>query len=98
MPQIKEQGGAATAAREHGDGPDAQEEALRQHHRARLSLHLQGGEADLRRFPRKVGEMTLTRALRGKTEAACMRSDLPDKRHALMRDWAAFCFSVPGTP
>jgi integrase len=43
-------------------------------------------------YPNDVIEMALAHKVAGKTEAAYMRSDLFEKRRALMADWAAFCF------
>jgi len=45
--------------------------------------------------PREVCEAALAHALGGKVEVAYMRSDLFDKRKALMDSWAAFCTAKP---
>jgi len=42
-------------------------------------------------YPREVCELALAHDERNQTEAAYSRSDLLEKRRALMNDWAAFC-------
>ncbi len=42
-------------------------------------------------FPREVAEAALAHVVGDKTEAAYARSDLFEKRRALMEEWAAFC-------
>ena len=42
-------------------------------------------------YPREVCESALAHTLRDKTEAACRRGDLYDKRLRLMNDWAKYC-------
>jgi len=42
-------------------------------------------------YPRDVIEAALAHQLQDKTEAAYFRSDLFDKRRALMNDWAQHC-------
>ena len=42
-------------------------------------------------YPREVCENALAHQLPDKVEAAYLRSDLLDKRRALMQDWARFC-------
>ncbi len=46
--------------------------------------------------PRAVSEAALAHTLRDKTEAAYRRTDLFDKRRALMDEWAALCVQAPG--
>lgn len=45
--------------------------------------------------PRDVIEQSLAHTLQNKVEAAYLRSDLFEKRRALMQDWASFCVSDP---
>ena len=45
-------------------------------------------------YPREVCEHALAHQLPDKVEAAYLRSDLLDKRRALMSDWAAYCESA----
>ena len=47
-------------------------------------------------YPRDVIEAALAHQLQDKTEAAYFRSDLFDKRRALMNDWAQHCASTAG--
>jgi integrase len=42
-------------------------------------------------YPNDVVEMALAHKVAGKTEAAYLRSDMFEKRRALMDDWAKFC-------
>jgi integrase len=42
-------------------------------------------------YPSDVIEMALAHTIKSKVEAAYRRSDLFEKRRALMRDWAEFC-------
>jgi integrase len=44
-------------------------------------------------YPREVCELALAHDERDQTEAAYSRSDLLEKRRALMAEWAAFCLS-----
>ena len=44
-------------------------------------------------YPNDVIEMSLAHKVAGKTEAAYLRSDMFEKRRALMVDWAAYCES-----
>lgn len=44
-------------------------------------------------YPREVCELALAHDERGQTEAAYSRSNLLEKRRALMTDWASFCTS-----
>ncbi len=44
-------------------------------------------------YPREVCELALAHDERDQTEAAYSRSDLLEKRRALMADWAEFCTS-----
>ena len=45
-------------------------------------------------YPREVCEHALAHELPDKVEAAYLRSDLLDKRRALMSDWADFCLGL----
>ena len=45
-------------------------------------------------YPREVCEHALAHQLPDKVEAAYLRSDLLDKRRALMQDWARFCLGA----
>lgn len=47
-------------------------------------------------YPREVCEMALSHNVLGKVEAAYQRSDLFDKRKALMEAWASYCCSALG--
>ena len=48
-------------------------------------------------YPREVCEHMLAHQLPNRVEAAYLRSDLLDKRRALMEDWSRFCFgTAPG--
>ncbi len=47
-------------------------------------------------YPREVCEHALAHQLPDKVEAAYLRSDLLDKRRALMQDWAGFCLGASG--
>ena len=42
-------------------------------------------------YPHAVMEAALAHTLKDKTEAAYSRTDLFDKRRALMNDWSKFC-------
>ncbi|MEQ8710232.1 MAG: tyrosine-type recombinase/integrase [Rhodospirillales bacterium] len=42
-------------------------------------------------YPNEVLEMALAHSVGSKVEAAYRRGDLFDKRHRLMKDWAAYC-------
>ena len=44
-------------------------------------------------FPREVAEAALAHTIRDKAEAAYARSDLLEKRRAMMTAWAAFLHS-----
>lgn len=46
-------------------------------------------------YPREVCELALAHDERDQTEAAYSRSDLLEKRRALMADWAAYCTTAP---
>lgn len=48
-------------------------------------------------FPREVAEQALAHTLSNAVEAAYRRSDLFDKRRALMNAWAGFCDAPAGT-
>lgn len=43
----------------------------------------------------EVAEAALAHTVSNKVEAAYRRTDFPDKRRLLMRDWATFCKKVP---
>ncbi|MFM8860002.1 MAG: tyrosine-type recombinase/integrase, partial [Methylocystis sp.] len=45
-------------------------------------------------YAREVIEQALAHKLQNKVEAAYFRSDLFEKRRALMQDWAVYCFSA----
>jgi integrase len=45
-------------------------------------------------YAREVIEQALAHTLQNKVEAAYFRSDLFEKRRALMEDWAAYCYSM----
>ena len=45
-------------------------------------------------YPREVCELSLAHDERDQTEAAYSRSDLLEKRRALMTDWATFCMTA----
>ena len=47
--------------------------------------------AETTAYPREVAEMALAHAIKGQSEAAYWRTDLFEKRRALMRDWAQRC-------
>jgi integrase len=47
--------------------------------------------AEATNYPREVAEAALAHALRDKTEAACQRGGMMEKRRQLMTEWAAFC-------
>ena len=49
-------------------------------------------------FPREIAEAALAHAIGSAVERAYQRSDLLDKRRALMREWAAFCNSKVESP
>jgi integrase len=49
-------------------------------------------------FPREVVEMSLAHAIESKTEAAYFRSDLLEKRRALMDTWAVFLVGAEVSP
>ena len=49
--------------------------------------------ADKTTYPREVCEHALAHQLPNKVEAAYLRSDLLEKRRALMHDWAVYCES-----
>lgn len=48
-------------------------------------------------YPREVCELALAHDERSQTEAAYSRSDLFEKRRALMTDWAAYATAAPAT-
>lgn len=48
-------------------------------------------------YPRDVAEMALAHAIGDKVEAAYRRGDLIEKRMRLMKDWAAYCNTLPRT-
>jgi integrase len=50
--------------------------------------------AECTNYPREVCEHALAHQLPDKVEAAYMRSDLLNKRRALMAEWANFCYSA----
>ena len=47
--------------------------------------------AEVGRYPRELIEAALAHTLRDKTEGAYQRSDLLERRRALMEDWGRFC-------
>lgn len=49
-------------------------------------------------FPREVAEAALAHAIGSAVERAYQRSDLLEKRRALMQEWAAFCNSKVAPP
>lgn len=53
--------------------------------------------AEQTNYPRDVAEAALAHAVGDKVEAAYRRGDLFEKRALLMRDWAAYCGTVPKT-
>jgi len=58
-------------------------------HGYRSSFRIWAGETTA--YPRDVIEAALAHQLENKTEAAYFRSDLFEKRRALMNDWAQHC-------
>lgn len=46
-------------------------------------------------YPGEVAEAALAHAISNKVEAAYRRTDFLEKRRSLMREWAAFCTSLP---
>ncbi len=52
--------------------------------------------AELTNYPRDVCEQALAHTLRDATEAAYKRTDLFDKRRALMDDWSRYCATKKG--
>lgn len=50
--------------------------------------------ADQTAFPNHIAEMALAHTLKDKTEAAYRRTDLFEKRTALMKAWAGYCASA----
>jgi integrase len=54
--------------------------------------------AEAANFPREVCEHALAHSLPDKVEASYRRTDLVDKRVALMQSWADFCNSTPSAP
>ena len=51
--------------------------------------------AETTSFPREVCEQALAHTLADKTEAACRRGDLFEKRRRLMNAWAVYCGQSP---
>ena len=51
--------------------------------------------AERTNYQRELAEMALAHALRDKTEAAYMRSDMFEKRGRLMNAWAKYCRTMP---
>jgi integrase len=47
--------------------------------------------AETTSYPRELAETALAHAVENRVEAAYRRSDLLEKRRALMEEWAAFC-------
>ena len=47
--------------------------------------------AEQTNFPREIAELALAHSVGSKTEAAYQRSDLLERRRALMAAWATFC-------
>jgi integrase len=47
--------------------------------------------AECTNFPREICEMALAHTVSDKVEAAYRRSDLFEKRRALMADWEKYC-------
>lgn len=54
--------------------------------------------AEATNFPREICEHALAHSLPDKVEASYRRTDLVDKRVALMQSWADFCNSTPSAP
>jgi integrase len=52
--------------------------------------------SDLTNYPRDVCEQALAHSLQDKTEAAYKRTDLFEKRRAMMDQWAAYCATKKG--
>lgn len=52
--------------------------------------------AERTNFPRDLAETALAHKVESKVEAAYLRSDVLEKRRALMQAWADFCVSGPG--
>ena len=50
--------------------------------------------AELTTYPREVAEAALAHAIQDRVEAAYRRSDLFEKRRALMEEWAAYCLGA----
>lgn len=53
--------------------------------------------AECSTYPRELAEQALAHTLESKVEAAYMRSDLLERRRALMQDWGNYCLSVVAT-
>ena len=51
--------------------------------------------AEQTNYPRELAEAALAYVLKDKTEAACQRGDLFEKRRKLMRAWAGYCSLLP---
>jgi integrase len=51
--------------------------------------------AEMTTYPREVAERALAHSIGNAVEMAYLRSDLFNKRKKLMRDWAAWCTTVP---
>lgn len=49
-------------------------------------------------YPHEVVEMSLAHAIKDKTEEAYFRSDLLEKRRALMNDWAVYLLGAEASP
>jgi integrase len=73
---------------------------LLQTHEPDLSAHgfrssFRDWAADQTNYPREVAEAALAHVNKDKTEAAYFRSNLLERRRALMADWEAHCFTAP---
>jgi integrase len=51
--------------------------------------------AEQTQYPREMAELALSHTVGSKVEQAYQRSDLFERRRALMRDWAAWCIAWP---
>jgi hypothetical protein len=52
--------------------------------------------AECTNYPEEVSEVALSHVNDDKTKAAYKRTDLFEKRRALMNDWAKFCETISG--
>ena len=53
---------------------------------------------DMTDHPREIAEAALAHVVGGETERAYRRGDALEKRRALMKDWAEFCWSKRKKP